>query len=221
MSNPVSIYEAEDNRIRRNLLAHIRYALQYRAFFVYWVRRGLITRYSQTSVGFLWAIFQPLLSSLVYLIVFSVVARVSTEPVPYPLFIVTSLVLWSYFNRIVFSGAASIIGNLDIITRVQFPREFLPLSVAIEAVVDLLFGIIIIAIFFVIYQHPITPFILLAIPIFAIQTMLALGLAFFLAAMSTMIRDLFQVLPILLQLLLYVSPVLYPLDIVPGSIRAL
>ncbi len=215
------IYEAADNRINRTLREHLQYALQYRSFFVYWVRRSIITRYSQTTVGLLWAVLQPLLSSLVYILVFSVIARVSTEPVPYPLFVVTSLVLWSYFQRIVISGASSVVTNLDIVTRVSFPREFLPLGVAVEALVDLLIGIVIIAILFVLYHQPLTPYILLAIPILFIHTCLAIGLAFLLAGFSSYVRDLFQILPILMQLLLYVSPVIYPINVVPNSVRML
>ncbi len=215
------IYEVKDNRVNRTLKDHLRFAFEYRAFFVYWVRRNIVTRYSQTTVGLLWAVLQPLLSSLVYILVFSVIARVSTDPVPYPLFVVTSLVLWSYFQRIVFSGAASVVTNLDIVTRVSFPREFLPLGVAVEAIVDLLIGVVIIGVLFALYHQPVTPYLLLAIPVFIIHTCLGLGLAFFLAGISSYIRDLFQILPILLQLLLYVSPVIYPINIVPNSIRSL
>lgn len=214
-------YEAIDNRVKRNLKDHLRLAFEYRAFFLYWIRRGIITRYSQTTVGLLWAILQPLLSSLVYILVFSLIARVSTNPIPYPLFVVTSLVLWSYWTRIVISGSASVVNNLEIVTRVSFPREFLPLGVAAEALVDLLIGIIIITVLFLIYQQPLSPYMFLAIPVFIIHTCLALGLAFFLAGISSYVRDLFQILPILLQLLLYLSPVIYPISNVPEQLRSL
>jgi ABC-type polysaccharide/polyol phosphate export permease len=215
------IYEAENNRVTRTLKDHLRFAYEYRAFFVYWVRRSIVTRYSQTTVGLLWAVLQPLLSSFVYILVFSVIARVTTNPVPYPLFVVTSLVLWSYWQRIVFSGSASVVTNLDIVTRVSFPREFLPLGVAFEALVDLVIGIAIIGLLFIIYHQPVTASILWAIPVFVIHTCLALGVAFFLSGFSSYVRDLFQILPILLQLLMYLSPVIYPINIVPESIRSL
>ena len=218
-SSSTYVFEAVDNRLQRTLIGHLRYALRYRPFFLYWVRRGLVTRYSQTSIGLLWAILQPLLSSLIYIIVFSYVVRVSTDPVPYPLFIVTSLVLWSYFNRIVFSGAASIIGNLDIVTRVQFPREFLPLGIMVESLVDLALGICIIALLFIIYHQPVTSYLLIAFYIFIPYTFLSLGLAFIFAGLASVIRDLFQILPLLLQLLMYLSPVIYPLSLVPKGIH--
>lgn len=215
------MFEAADNRLKRNLIGHLRYAAKYRTFFLYWVRRGITTRYSQTSVGLLWAILQPILSSLVYIVVFSLIVRVSTDPVPYPVFIITSLVLWTYFTRIVFSSASSVIANLDIITRVQFPREFLPLGVLIESLIDLLFGLVIVVVLFLIYQQPITPYLLITPFIFLVHTAFSLGLGFFFAGMATLVRDLFQVLPILLQLLLYISPVLYPLNLVPEGVQSL
>lgn len=215
------VFEAEDNHLKRGLWGHLVFAARYWPFFRYWVRRSIITRYSATSVGLLWAIFQPLLSSLVYLFVFSLVMRVSTGPVPYGLFIITSMVLWTYFNRIVFSGASSIITNLDIITRVRFPREFLPLAVVAESLVDLFFGLIIVAMIFLITGQPITPYMLLAVWPFLALTAFALGLGFIFAALTSSVRDLLQVLPILIQLSLYLTPVIYPITAVPPTIQSL
>ncbi len=214
------IFEAENNHLKRGLRGHLAFAFHYWPFFAYWVRRSIITRYSATSVGLLWAIFQPLLSSLVYLFVFSLVMRVSTGTVPYGLFIVTSMVLWTYLNRIIFSGASSVITNLDIITRVRFPREFLPLAVVAESLVDLFFGMIIVALIFLITGHPVTPYALLAIWPFLALTAFALGMGFIFASLTSSVRDLLQVLPILLQLSLYLTPVIYPITAVPETVQS-
>lgn len=217
----IPVYEAENNRLNRSTLEHIRYALRYWAFFLFWTRRSITTRYSQTSVGMLWALLQPMLSSLVYIVVFSLVIRISTDPVPYPLFIFVSIVMWSYFNRIVFSGAASIPMSMDIVTRVQFPREFLILSVWIESLVDLLIGLGIVALLFLIYRFPIQPTLPIAFFVFIIHTIFSLALAFIISALNSRVRDFMQLLPILLQLLLYLSPVLYPLNLVPETVRGI
>lgn len=214
------VYEARDNRLNRSLWGHLRYASQYWAFFLYWVWRGILTRYSQTNVGILWAILQPVLSSLVYIVVFSLIVNVSTAPVPYPLFVLTGLIMWTYFHRIVFTSASTIISNLDIITRVRFPREFLPLAVMVESWIDLLFGTAILALLFLLYQQPVTPYMLIAIWPFLALTALALGIGFFFAGLASSIRDLFHIVPILLQLTLYITPILYPASIVPGSLQA-
>jgi len=217
----IPVYEAVDNRVERSLIDEFRYIRSYYPFFVYWVRRNLVARYSQTSVGFLWAILQPLLTSLVYVLVFSLVLRIPTGDVPYPLFIVTMIVLWTYFNRIVFSGGASIITNLDIITRIRFPRELLPLGIAVESLVDLLFGFIIVGFLYIIYRQPLSPYMLIGFGVFVVHTILALGLAYFFASLTSVFRDLTQILPVLLQLLLYLSPVIYPLTNVPDHLRTI
>lgn len=219
--NSTMVYEAADNKLRRSLWGHVQYALRYWPFFLYWVRRGIVTRYSQTSVGLLWAILQPVLSSLVYIVVFSFVVRVNTDPVPYPLFVLTSLVLWAYFQRIVTSSASSISMSMDIVTKVRFPREFLPLAVVVESWIDLAFGLGIVVLLFLVYGYPVTETVLLVPIIFLVETILALGLGFYLAALANTIKDLFQVIGIIMQLVLYLSPVMYPLNTVPDSIRAL
>src|SRR5260221_4334762 len=113
-SSPL-VFEASDNTLRRNPYGHVRFAWRYRAFFVYWVRRSLLTRYSQTSLGFLWAVLQPLLSSLIFVVIFSVIIPVHTDPVPYPLFIITNLVFWTYFSRIVMNGGGTITAYMDLL----------------------------------------------------------------------------------------------------------
>ncbi len=215
------IFEAADNEVQRTPYGHLRHALRYRTFFIYWVRRSLVTRYRQTSLGWLWALLQPLISSLIYGIVFSVIVKVETKPVPYPLFIITDLVFWSYFSRVVLIGSGSVTGNIDLLSRIQFPREFLPLAVWVESLVDLGLGMLIIAAAFLFYHYPLTTFAPIAILAFLVESMLALGLAFLLASMTVVVRDLMQIAPLLMQLLIYLSPVIYPITNVPESVRSL
>lgn len=215
------VFEAADNQVQRNPYGHLRHALRYRTFFVYWVRRSLVTRYRQTSLGWLWALLQPLISSLIYGIVFSLIVKVDTKPVPYPLFIITDLVFWSYFSRVVLIGSSSVTGNIELLSRIQFPREFLPLAVWVESLVDLVLGLLIIVVAFLIYHYPITPTALLVIPAFLVESVLALGLAFLLASLTVVVRDLLQIAPLLMQLFIYISPVIYPLANVPENVRAL
>src|ERR1051326_4266939 len=95
------VFEAVDNRLKVSPGGYLAQALRYRAFLAYWIRRSLAVRYRQTSFGWAWAVFEPLWSSLIYIVVFSFIVRVPTGPVPYPLFIILNVVLWNYFNRIV------------------------------------------------------------------------------------------------------------------------
>jgi ABC-type polysaccharide/polyol phosphate export permease len=218
---PISpyVFEAADNRVQRTPYGHVRHALRYKNFFFYWVRRSLVTRYRQTSLGWFWALLQPLLTSVIYVIIFSVILKVPTGDVPYPLFIVTNLVFWTYFSRVVIAGAGSVTGNIDLLTRIQFPREFLPLGIWVESTVDLIIGLFVVALFFAGFHYPITINFFAVVPALLVETMLALGLAFLTAAMSVIVRDLMQLIPLVMPLLMYVTPVIYPLKNVPDSIK--
>jgi lipopolysaccharide transport system permease protein len=218
MTPPAPVFEAADDRLV-SPRDHLRHALRYRTFLGYWLRRNVLARYRQTTLGPLWAVLQPLLGSLVYVFVFSLVLRVDTPPVPYALFVVTNLVLWTYSMRTILTGPAALLANLDLVTRVQFPREFLPLGVWLESLTDLGLGLVVVALFFAYYQVPVTRYALLAVVVFAIHTAFTLGVMFLVSAVAIQVRDLLHIMPILLQLALYLAPVVYPLDLVPESIR--
>src|SRR5262245_35367464 len=118
-TEPTAVFEAADNRLIRPR-DHLRHALRYRVFLAYWLRRNVLTRYRQTTLGPLWAVLQPLLSGVVYAFVFALVLRVQTPPVPYTVFVVSNLVLWTYSMRTILIGPAALLANLDLVTRVQF-----------------------------------------------------------------------------------------------------
>jgi len=214
------VFEAVDDRLKQTSYGYFQNAWRYRAFFRFWVRRSLATRYSQTSLGWLWALLQPLLNSLIFIFVFSTIMHASSGSVPYPLFIVTNLILWNYFARLVQVGAGAITSNVDLLTRVQFPREFLPLAVWVEGLVDLVLGFVIVLIISVISHFPLSSSFPLMIAPFIVETMLALGLSFLLAALSVYVRDLLQITPLLIQLLFFLSPVIYTLDSVPDAVKS-
>jgi lipopolysaccharide transport system permease protein len=214
------VFEAADNRLiePRNSLQE---ALRHRTFLFYWVWRNISARYRQTTLGPIWALVLPLLSGIVYAFVFGVFLGLQTGGVPYAVFAITNLVLWTYATRTILTGPASMLGNLDLITRVRFPREMFPLSVWLESLTDLLLGLVVVALFFVYYQVPLTPYMLVAPAVFIVYSTLVLGVAFIIAAVSVTVRDLVHVMPVLLQLLLYLAPVIYPLSIVPEAYRTI
>jgi lipopolysaccharide transport system permease protein len=212
------VFEAADNRLvqPRNSLEE---ALRHRTFLYYWVWRNISARYRQTTLGPIWALLLPLLSGIVYAFVFGVFLGLRTGDVPYAVFAITNLVLWTYATRTILTGPASLLSNLDLITRVRFPREMFPLSVWLESLTDLLLGLVVVAMFFVYYQVPLTPYMLIAPLVFLVYSTLVLGAAFITAAISVTVRDLIHVMPVLLQLLLYLAPVIYPVSIVPEPYR--
>jgi ABC-type polysaccharide/polyol phosphate export permease len=211
-------FEASDGRLihpRRPLVE----AWRFRTLLAYWVRRNLVARYRQTTLGPIWAVLVPILSSLVYAFVFSLLLRVQTGAVPYTLFAMTNLALWMYTTRALQTGPAALLGNLDLITRVRFPREFLPISVWLESLVDLAIGLAIVAVFSAWFGVAPTRFIALAPVVLVIHSMLTVGLMLIVAAITVRVRDLIYILPIALQLALYLAPILYPIDLIPAHLR--
>lgn len=217
--SPPIAFEASDGRLihpRRPLVE----AWRFRTLLAYWVRRNLVARYRQTTLGPIWAVLVPILSSLVYAFVFSLLLRVQTGAVPYTLFAMTNLALWMYTTRALQTGPAALTGNLDLITRVRFPREFLPISVWVESLVDLAIGLAIVAVFAAWLGAAPTRFTALAPVVFVIHSMLTVGLMLIVAAITVRVRDLIYILPIALQLALYLAPILYPIDLIPAHLRA-
>ena len=215
-SAPV-VFEALDGRLihpRRPLVD----AWRFRTLLSYWVRRNLVARYRQTTLGPIWVVLVPMLSSLVYAFVFSLLLRVETGAVPYTLFAMTNLALWMYTTRAIQTGPAALLGNLDLITRVRFPREFLPISVWLESLVDLIIALSIVGVFAIWYGVTPTRFVALAPIVLAIHSMLTVGLMLLVAAVSIRVRDLTYILPISLQLALYLAPILYPLELIPARV---
>ncbi len=218
VSKPI-IYEAQNNRLRRTLWEHLAAAWHQRAFLFSLALRNLVIRYRDTSAGWLWAILQPLLLSLVYLLVFSLILRVPTE-VPYVVFILANVVLWNYFYRSITIGMLSVFGNIDLITRMQFPREYVPLAAWAETLVDFLIGMVIVLIFMAGFRVSFSWSMLVVPAVFLVMSWFTVGAMLFLTALNVKIRDLQQAVPIALQLLFYMTPILYPLDIVPERFRA-
>lgn len=185
------------------------------------VWRDLRLRYKQTLVGAGWAVLQPLALMLVYNFF---LGRITSEPVkgvPYPVFLYAGLVIWQFFSKGVSQAATSLWTNQDIITRVYFPRLFLPFSVIVGGLVDLgcavlpLFGLM------AYYRIGLSWLVLLAPLFVALTTLCALAVGLWLAALDARYRDVRQFLPFLLQLWLFMSPVVYPTSIVPPSLQFL
>jgi lipopolysaccharide transport system permease protein len=211
------VFEASDGRLiqPRNFLSE---AWRSRPLLAYWFRRNLIARYRQTTLGPLLVVLLPVLSSLVYGFVFSLLLRVQTD-VPYVLFAMTNLSLWMYTTRSLQTGPANLLSNIDLVTRARFPREFLPLGVWGESIVDLFVALALMAVIALMFGITPGPAIVMAPVVFIVHSMLTVGLMFIVAAVGIRVRDLGYLLPIALQLALYLAPILYPIDLIPEKWR--
>ena len=176
-------------------------------------------RYRQTALGVLWAVLQPLLMMIVFTAVFSVLARMPSEDIPYPLFAYTALLPWTFFSGAVTNATMSLVNHTQLITKVYFPREILPLTYVIAGVFDFLIGLVVLACLMAWYGVTPTLNAVHAIPIIVLLGAWLLAVALVLAAAQVRWRDIGVAMPVLLQVWMFGSPVIYPLSHVPEAWR--
>jgi lipopolysaccharide transport system permease protein len=204
-----------------DLLADIRQLAAYGDLLLVLCRHRIDVRYKQSLLGSLWAILQPVAMMVVYTAVFSRLVKMPSEGVPYPAFAYTGILPWAFFSAAVANSTVSLVGHAHLVARVYFPREILPLSYVAAAAVDLLIGSSALVVLFVYFRIPIGLSAVAALPIIVVLAVFALGCGLILSAVQVRFRDVGVALPVGLQLLMFASPILYPLRAVPAAWRPL
>jgi lipopolysaccharide transport system permease protein len=189
-------------------------------FFVLAVR-DLRVRYAQTVLGLAWAVLQPLATLLVFTLIFGRAIKVDTGDIPYPVFALAGMSAWSYFSFVMSQSGSSIIGAGDMIKKIYFPRLIIPLSTALVAIVDFAIAIAILLVLMVYYEVPISSNIVLLPVFFILNIMTALGVGIWLSALTIRYRDFKHVVPFLIQIGLYATPIAYPVNMVPKEYQLL
>jgi len=184
-------------------------------------RRNLMVRYRQTALGVAWVVIQPLVLMIVFSIFFSLIARFNDLGVPFPVFYICALWLWTPIVKVLTEGVTSVIQNEQMVTRIYVPRAMIPFSVAAATLVDLIFDFA--AFQFVLLLFGITPDwkIIFAPILVAIGYVTALGMSYLSAAVNTRYRDAQLALPFLIQIWFFISPVIYPAEWVPPDLQPL
>jgi len=186
---------------------------RYRELLYVFVKRDVTTKYRQTLIGGGWAIIQPLMTMVVFSFFFGKLAKMPSDGVPYPIFSYAGLLLWTYFSSAVSGAANSMVSAGSLITKVYFPRIIVPLATTLQGMVDYAVAGVILLFLMLYYQTPVTIG-LFGLPIIVLITwLLASGLGFILAAVNVKFRDVRFVVPFFIQLLLYVTPVIYPASV--------
>lgn len=189
---------------------------QYRELFWAFVIRDLKVRYKQTLIGGLWAILQPLSTMVVFSIFFGTIANISSEGVPYPIFSYAGLILWTYFTTSLTASSNSMVGASSLITKVYFPRIIIPLSATLTGLVDYAVSSLVLALL-LIYYSIIPPLSIAFLPLLIILTwILVSGIGLFLSALNVKYHDVKYVVPFFIQLMLFFTPVIYPISIAPN-----
>lgn len=181
--------------------------------------REIKARYKQSFLGYFWVILNPFFQMLVMSFVFAFILRVSPPGIPYPIFLYVGLLPWLFFQNSLSSAVNSLVGNASLIRQIDLPREVFPLSTILAKIVDFFLASLILIGFFVYYRLPININALWFIPIFLIQIVLTTGLGFFISALNLFYRDIQYLLGLILTLWMYLTPIIYSVDIVPEKYR--
>lgn len=194
---------------------------RYRELFYFLAWRDVKIRYKQTALGIAWAVLQPLMTMVVFTLLFGKLGNLPNDGIPYPVFYFAALLPWTYFSATLVNSGNSLVVNANLLTKVYFPRMILPSSAAVSGLVD--FGVGFVLLLGIMAYYGIVPgsglllWPLLLMHLFA----LALGVSMILAALNVKYRDVKYTLPFLVQLWLFATPVIYPTSMIPEQYRPL
>lgn len=189
-------------------------------YFLTW--RDIKVRYKQATLGIAWAILQPMLTTAITSVVFGYLLKVDTGSLPYPVFTLAALLPWHLFQLSLQKSSISLVGNANLITKIYFPRIIIPLSSVLAVLVDFAISLILLFVVMLFYKLPFTWNMVWLIPLTLLSILAALAVGLWLSALNVQYRDIQQMVPFLLQIWMYATPIVYPITIIPeGTIRYL
>lgn len=194
---------------------------RFRDLFVILAERDIRLRYRQTALGVVWVILQPLAASLIFAAIFGLFAKLPSEGTPYLLFVFAAMLPWNLFSGGVQRGGNSLIGNTGLITKIYFPRPIIPIASVSAVLLDFAVASLVMLVLMFLYGSPIT-WTIVALPVLIVITLaITVGMSLLFSALSVYYRDFSAVLPFLLQIWLYATPVVYASSLVPERWRVL
>lgn len=209
------VIESEESGVQLNLGD----LWAYRELLYFLTLRDIKVRYKQTLMGAVWVVIQPLMTMLIFTLIFNKFARLDTKDIPYPLFAYSGLLLWTFFSNAVTTGTFSLVNNSHLVTKVYFPRVFMPAAAVGAGLVDLAIASLLL-ISLAIYYGVRPSWGALLLPLMVIlAAMLSLGTGMLVSALTVKYRDLRHALPFVMQFWMFASPVIYPSSIVPDQWR--
>lgn len=210
---PITIYEPTQGwlSLRLGELWHYRELL----YFLTW--RDIKIRYKQTALGVAWAVLQPLITMVIFSVIFGQLAKLPSDDIPYPVFSYTALLPWGLFSGALQRAGTSLVTNSNLITKVYFPRLVIPISAVAAGMVDFSISFVVLFGLILYYKIKIT-WMILTIPLFAILAVLtALAVSLWLSALNVQYRDVQHMIPFLIQAWMYASPVAYSAGLIPDG----
>ncbi len=191
----------------------------YRDLFYILTMRDIKVRYKQTLLGAAWAIIQPLFTMLIFTLLFGRLAGMPSDGIPYPIFAYAGLLPWTFFSNAVTNSGNSLVGNSNLITKVYFPRMIIPMASVGSGLVDFAIAFGLLVILMIYYGIGLSVSILMLPVLVILTSLLAMGIGMWMSALNVKYRDIRHALPFLIQLGLFVSPIIYPPSIVPEKWR--
>ena len=193
--------------------------LRYRELFYFLAWRDVLVRYKQTVIGVAWAVLRPLLTMVVFTVVFAKLAKLPAEGLPYPVMVFAGMLPWQLFATALSEGSNSLIGNANLISKVYFPRLIVPASATIVSLVDFLISLALLALLMIGYGVLPDWRLLALLPFTVLACAVSVGASLWLAALNVKYRDFRYVVPFIVQFGLYVSPVGFSSNVVPEGWR--
>lgn len=191
----------------------------YRELFIVLVNRDIKVRYKQTVLGIAWAVIQPVTTMIIFSLIFGKFAKIPSEGFPYPVFVYAALLPWGLFSTAVSTAGNSMVGSAHLVSKVYFPRVLIPVSSVGAGLVDFMISTLILLLLMLFFSISFS-FKLVFMPLlFLILIANALGVGIFLSALTVSYRDFRYVIPFMIQIWMYLTPVIYPLSMIPDSWR--
>jgi lipopolysaccharide transport system permease protein len=194
---------------------------KYRELLYFLAWRDLKVRYKQTAIGIGWAVLQPVVSMIIFTVIFGRFAKIPSDGVPYPLFAFTALLPWNYFAGALQRCTGSVVSDAHLISKVYFPRLILPMAGSVSSMVDFLVSFILLLGMMIWYQIAISWWVLVLPSFLLLALLTALAVGLWLSAVNVRYRDVGHTIPFLVQIWMFVSPVVYPVSMIPEKYRLL
>jgi lipopolysaccharide transport system permease protein len=194
---------------------------QYRELFLFLAWRDILVRYKQTIIGIAWSVIRPLLTMIVFTIIFGKIAKLPSDGAPYAIMVFSAMLPWQFFSNTLNEGGNSLISNSSMISKVYFPRIIIPTTSMIVSLIDFLISFVILACIMGVYLY-VPSWKIVFVPLFLILAIItSLGITYLISALNVKYRDFRYVLPFIVQFGLYVSPVGFSSSVIPGNWRLL
>jgi len=181
--------------------------------------RHIKVRYKQSFLGIGWAILQPFVTMVVFTVVFSKLLNVPSNDIPYPIFVYSAILPWSFFSKSISQATVSLVGNVNLITKIYFPREIIIYSIILANGFDFIIAAIIYVVMMIYFNVLVNWNILFIFLLIFIQIILTVGVSLLASAVNVKYRDVGYVLPFFLQLWMYACPIIYPISLIPDSYK--